>query len=188
MLKWYSLFSHTGRETEAVWHACHNLVSLETAITNNMDYDGPLPCIKLCSGKLINEWLMEPGNIEPESIITLNGYMRILPAEVLSYLKSIQCKVYNIHPAPINVYPDLKGKDPQNRLFEGIKSGKYDYQGAVIHKVDAGVDTGEIIYWRMQFPKAVLTLDDVYNDLHALGTAMWIEFFEEEMYQDGSDT
>ena len=186
MVKWYSLFSHTGKETEAVWNLLKDKLHLEAAITNNNAYEGPLPYIKLISGKYVNEWLMEPGNVEPGSIITLNGYMRIIPAEVLEYLASINCKVYNIHPAPIQIYPDLRGKDPQEALYAGLQSGKYSFIGAVIHKVDAGVDTGEIVHWQTRMPVDIRTKDDLYGALHAMGTAMWVEFFREEMWKDGT--
>lgn len=185
MVKWYSLFSHTGKETENVQKLMGERIHLEVAITNNLKYDGPLPCIKLQSGNDINEWLMEPGNVEPGSIITLNGYMRIVPAEVLDYLASIDCRVFNIHPAPIGLYPDLKGKDPQERLFAGLKGGIYTCIGAVIHEVDAGVDTGNVIHWKLELPTAIHTKDDLYNRLHDMGTEMWIEFFSEEMWKDG---
>lgn len=185
MVKWYSLFSHTGKETESIWRLFDGQLHLEAAITNNIKYNGPLPYVKLISGKYINEWLMEPGNVEPGSIITLNGYMRIVPAEVLDYLASINCKVYNIHPAPIWLYPELKGKDPQERLWEGLQSGKYIYIGAVIHEVDPGVDTGKMVHWHMELPVGIYNKDDLYNRLHLIGTAMWVEFFREEMWRDG---
>ena len=188
MVNWYSLFSHTGKETEALRNLCEEQLNLVTAITNNVRYDGTLPCIRLLRGQDINDWLMEPGNIEPGSIITLNGYMRIIPAEVLEYLASINCRVFNIHPAPIQLYPDLKGKDPQERLYEGLKDGRYSIIGAVIHEVDAGVDTGNVIHWKAELPITVRTKEDLYKRLHDMGTEMWVEFFREEMWQDGKSS
>lgn len=188
MVKWYSLFSHTGKETEAIWQMCNKQLQLEAAITNNIEYEGPLPYIKLISGKYINEWLMEPGNVEPGSIITLNGYMRIIPAEVLEYLASINCKVFNIHPAPIWLYPELRGKDPQERLWEGLQDGRYSYIGAVIHEVDPGVDTGRTVRWRFILPTCIRDKEDLYATLHDLGTVMWEEFFRKEMWKDGESS
>lgn len=185
MVKWYSLFSHTGKETESIWRLFDGQLHLEAAITNNIQYKGALPSVKTYLPTVINEWLMAPGNVEPGSIITLNGYMRIIPAEVLEYLASINCKVYNIHPAPIQYYPDLRGMDPQGRLYEGLLDGRYHCIGAVIHEVDAGVDTGNIIHWKLELPATIRTKDDLYDRLHAMGTEMWIEFFREEMWKDG---
>ena len=184
MTKWYSLFSHTGRETEAVQKLMGEQLHLEVALTNNMAYEGSLPCIKL-TAPLINAWLMRPGNVDPGSIITLNGYMRIIPAEVLEYLASINCKLYNIPPAPLWCHPELRGKDPQERLYEGLLDGRYACIGAVIHEVDAGVDTGNIIHWKMELPINAFTKADLYDRLHAMGTEMWIEFFRKEMWKDG---
>ena len=185
MIKWYSLFSHTGRETENIKNACEGVVYLDTAITDNAGYSGDLPYIKLIDHKCINEWLVEPGNVEPGSIVTLNGYMGILPAEVLEYLRSIDVGVYNIHPAPIQLYPDLRGKDPQIRMYEGLKSGKYVYAGVVIHKVDEGVDTGEIVHWSYRIGDPSMTFEDFLEQMHELGLQLWVEFFTKGMYNNG---
>lgn len=179
MVKWYSLFSHTGQETATLTWMMYPDVKLVTAITNNSKYEGPLPCTKLTSAKAINEWLMKPGNVAPGSIVTLNGYMRIIPEEVISYLHSINCRLLNIHPAPIQMYPDLRGMDPQERLYEGIQSGKYQYVGAVIHNVDAGVDTGALVNWSLELADPNMTKNELYQHLHDIGTRLWLEVFQE---------
>lgn len=176
--KWYSLFSHTGKETENIRNQCRK-VQLEAALTTNLQYEGSLPYVKLISGRYVNEWLMESENVEPGSVITLNGYMRILPAEVLDYLHSKNCRVYNIHPAPIWLYPELRGKDPQERLYTGIQEGKYACIGIVIHEIDSGVDTGKVVYWKCQIADPDMTLDQLYEELHAMGTNAWIDYLEE---------
>lgn len=185
MVNWYSLFSHTGKETECIRDMLRDKLKLVHALTNNVDYDGELDVIKFRSGADINTWLMEPGHVEPNSITTLNGYMRILPKEVLEYLASINCKVYNIHPAPIQLYPELKGADPQERMWDGLQSGKYQLIGVVIHEVNAGVDTGKIVHWVVELPTDVQTKDGLYERLHSMGFDAWFEFFEERMYENG---
>lgn len=180
MVKWYSLFSHTGQETTNLAKMLYPDVELVAAITNNSSYEGPLPCIKRIALD-INEWLMEPGNVEPGSIVTLNGYMRIIPEKVINYLHSINCRLLNIHPAPIQLYPDLRGMDPQERLYKGIQSGKYHYIGVVIHNVDTGVDTGSIVNWSMEFADPNMTKDELYQRLHDIGTKLWLEVFREEI-------
>ena len=62
----------------------------------------------------------------PDAIITLHGWLRIMPPEICE-----RHRIYNGHPGLITEYPELKGKDPQIRAFEGIKSGKYLTAGAV---------------------------------------------------------
>ena len=49
-------------------------------------------------------------------------------------------EIYNGHPGLITKYPELKGKDPQERSFK-----QYETAGAVLHKVTAGVDEGDVI-------------------------------------------
>lgn len=180
MVNWYSLFSHTGQETRALSQALKGRAVLQRALTTNMGYNGPLLlALKFRKTEWINQYLTTPGNIEPGSVITLNGYMRILPEEVINYLHSIGCTVLNIHPAPIQLYPELRGKDPQDRLYEGIQSGKYGFIGAVIHKVDAGVDTGEIVNWKLELADPSMSLPGLYAHLHNMGTELWLEVFEE---------
>ena len=72
----------------------------------------------------------------PEAIITLHGWLRIMPPEICE-----KFMIYNGHPGLITEYPELKGKDPQIRAFEA----KHPVAGAVLHKVVAGVDEGRII-------------------------------------------
>lgn len=180
MVEWYSLFSHTGSETKAVMEQLSDELLLRKVLTTNMDYAGQLPMVlRFRKADWINQWLMQPGNVEPNSIVTLNGYMRILPEEVINHLHSIGCTVLNIHPAPIQLYPDLRGKDPQERLYEGIQSGKYGFIGVVIHEVDAGVDTGKIVNWELQFADPSMSKDKLYECLHDMGTRLWVETLKE---------
>lgn len=179
MVNWYSLFSHTGAESAALQDQLSDVLELRVAITTNMKYNGSLKPLVQMPGKSINTCLMLPGFVMPKSIITLNGYMRILPEEVINYLHSIDCKIYNIHPAPIQLYPELRGKDPQERLYEGIQSGIYHYIGVVIHEVDAGVDTGKIVHWRAKLADVNASKEDLYAELHDMGETMWLELLRE---------
>lgn len=178
MAKWYSLFSHTGKETETLKERMAGVLELHTAITNNMDYVGSLPCRKMSTDG-INSWLLSVGNIEPGSIITLNGYMRILPVDVLKYLYNIDCKIFNIHPAPIMLYPELKGADPQERMYKGIQEGKYDFIGNVIHLVDEGVDTGPMVSWSLKLADPGMTEAEMNADLREMALEQWVEVLQE---------
>lgn len=191
--KWYGLFSHTGKELETLAGKDHDWdVRLDTVITNNTSYQGKLPLqgvrlYKLESCDDINWVLKQSHVVADNSLITLNGYMRVLPADVLQNLKCRGCKVYNIHPAPIQLYPELKGKDPQERMYEGIQKREYNYIGVVIHEVDAGVDTGKIVHWVLQLADHNMTKDELYERLHELGTQAWESFFRERMYEYGEN-
>lgn len=191
--KWYGLFSHTGRELETL--ASKDLewgIRLNAVITNNMDYFGSLDMqgvavYRMASFKDVNWLLNQPQYVEDNSLITLNGYMGIVPSDVLRNLKMRGCKLYNIHPAPIQIYPELRGKDPQERMYEGIQQCKYNCIGVVIHEVDEGVDTGKIVHWILRMADRCMTKDELYKSLHELGTQAWESFFRERMYESGEN-
>lgn len=180
MVNWYSLFSHTGNETRALVKQLSDELLLKRALTTNMAYTGPLSTVlRFRKAAWINQWLLQPGNVCPNSIVTLNGYMRILPGPVLGYLRNIGCTVLNIHPAPIQLYPELRGKDPQERLYDGVQDGRYGYVGVVIHEVDDGVDTGKIINWRLELADPSMSKSELYEHLHAMSTELWVETLKE---------
>ena len=108
----------------------------------------------------------------PNAIVTLHGWLRIMPAYVCE-----RSKIYNGHPGLITEYPELKGKDPQIRAFEGIKEGKYPTAGAVLHKVVAGVDEGKVIA-EERFNTFQLELDDLFRILRDRSLFMWHNFLK----------
>ena len=192
--KWYGLFSHTGKELETLAGMDHDWdVRLDTVITNNLGYKGDLSkrgvmVLKLASTRDVN-WLMkQPMCIEDNSIITLNGYMGIIPSDVLHNLRMRGCKIYNIHPAPIQMYPELRGKDPQDRMYEGVQRHEYNYIGVVIHEVDEGVDTGKIVHCILELADYGMSKEEMYGRLRELGTRAWESFFRERMYVDGENS
>ena len=99
----------------------------------------------------------------PNAIVTLHGWLRIVPEYVCE-----RSRIYNGHPGLITKYPELKGKDPQIRAFEG----KYKTAGAVLHKVSGGVDEGEVILSR-EFNTSGLDLDDFFRILRDKALSMW---------------
>ena len=105
-------------------------------------------------------WLLESFK---DPIITLHGWLRVMPPEICD-----RFTMYNGHPGLITKYPELKGKDPQVRAFEG----KYDTAGAVIHKVTAGVDEGKVIL-KEEFNAMNLSLDDLFRILRDRSLYMW---------------
>lgn len=109
-------------------------------------------------------------HVDKNDLITLHGYLKIIPAIVCeSY------SIYNLHPGLITKYPELKGKDPQIKAFNlGLKEG-----GVVIHEVIEEVDSGKVL-----LAKAIsienFSLDEVYEKLHDLAQVAWIEFLRGE--------
>jgi len=102
----------------------------------------------------------------PEAIITLHGWLRIMPPEICE-----KHNIFNGHPGLITKYPELKGKDPQIRAFEG----KYPTVGAVLHKVTAGVDEGEILMSE-EVNAFNLSIDDIFRILKDRSLYMWCNF------------
>lgn len=191
--KWCGLFSHTGKELETLASMDHEFdLRLGVVITNNSNYNGKFMqpgfnCYRAPNTKWINALLKQPEVVKRNSLVTLNGYMGILPEDVLDSLHARGCKVYNIHPAPIQLYPELRGKDPQERMYEGIQNRQYSYIGVVIHEVDAGVDTGKIVHWIVEMADHGMTKTELYQRLHELGTRAWEAFFRERMYEDAEN-
>ena len=74
--------------------------------------------------------------IREGSIVTLHGWLRIIPGEICN-----DYKIYNGHPGDIIKYPELKGKDPQERAF----NSQHETAGCVLHEAVAEVDAGNII-------------------------------------------
>ena len=75
-----------------------------------------------------------PGDYD---IYVLCGYMKIIPE---TWLKGK--KVINYHPGTV----EYKGIDPQKRMIEDYSKGIITQGGGIIHYVDGGVDTGNVIY------------------------------------------
>jgi folate-dependent phosphoribosylglycinamide formyltransferase PurN len=103
-------------------------------------------------------------------IVTLHGYLRIIPAEICS-----KYEIYNLHPGLIDRYPELKGKDPQQRAIDG----KYDIVGCVLHKVIPEVDCGKIID---SYPLIIKGRNHDVNSLTAelknMALIMWGKFLK----------
>lgn len=177
---WYAMFSHTGKEIEAVSKRLGRRPDVIYA--NNLGYDGPL---------LSRVWFGQHGGIlensvgmlQPNSVLTLHGYNRILPKWYVEYLKEYNIKCYNLHPAPIQLYKELKGKDPQERLFKGIQDGQYKYIGNVIHEVVPEVDSGEIMAWDLMEvdgnTSICKSVEALSKSLHNAATLLWTEFLKE---------
>ena len=106
-----------------------------------------------------------------DPIITLHGWLRIMPPEICN-----KYEIYNGHPGLITKYPELKGKDPQMRAWEG----DYEFCGSVLHRVTEGVDEGEIIS-SASFTKDMLDVNDYFRILREMSLNLWVEFLREKI-------
>lgn len=104
-------------------------------------------------------------------LITLHGWLRIMPAVICN-----QYEIYNGHPGLITDYPQLKGKDPQQKAFDlGL-----EYSGCVIHKVTEGVDEGKILMDRKVSIKG-LEAAEIFRILHKISISLWVEFLKNKL-------
>lgn len=101
-------------------------------------------------------------------IITLHGWLRVMPEEICS-----NYNIFNGHPGLITEYPELKGKDPQIRAFEG----KYKIAGCVLHRVIPKVDEGKIIA-EERFNADGIELNELFRILKDRSLYMWIQFLK----------
>lgn len=172
-MKWTALFSRTGNE----------IYNISLAIQRNPDVIGTNR--KKMDG--VNKYLLDFHNIQQMSkkpsieeyhqvlegsdLVTLHGYLRILPDEICE-----QYNIYNLHPGLINKYPELKGFNPQEKAY----NLKLPTSGSVIHKVIPEVDSGEIVDY-IETDINNLNLDEIYQKLHDDSSKLWIKFLKEKV-------
>lgn len=170
---WVAFFSQTGSEICEIAEKLDRWPDL--IITNHrpehlrtIDKRIPQDRLKWTKNKPeIHEyrWLLEDYS---DAILTLHGWLRIMPEEICE-----RFSIFNGHPGLITEYPELKGKDPQIRAFEG----KYPVAGAVLHRVVAGVDEGKVLM-EERFNAWNLELDELFHILKDRSIFMWCSFLK----------
>lgn len=140
---WIALFSQSGSEILALTEKLEFKPSI--ILTNNlrMSWVSGIDIFKCAPHDELMEWLRlsYPDNTfrNEKVLITLHGYLRIIPEDICMRYKNI----YNGHPGAIDLYPELKGKDPQEKVWNNNE--KYRIIGSVVHEVVPEVDGGEIV-------------------------------------------
>ena len=178
---WIALFSQTGQEIIDISNQIDRIPDL--IISNNH----PSNVFNILKG-VEYKWLTTFGNEaktldildevvkDPENtLITLNGWLRIVPPD-----KCSRYNIYNGHPGLITKYPELKGKDPQQRAWKDIH--KYDTVGSVVHKVVEEVDAGEIATESEVSSANISTLFEMYDALRSTSLKTWDSFLKEHLY------
>lgn len=175
--KWIALFSQTGSEilkvSELLNRAPDVIVTNQPITSPNINpelikkYGSKIICL---SSKPTSE---EYCNVFSKySIITLHGWLRIIPADICG-----KFLIYNSHPGLVipeseGGYGDiLRGKDPQVRAhLLGLKTS-----GCVIHKVIPAIDQGEVLdYSVVQI--AGMTQAQTIERLHEASIDLWFKF------------
>jgi len=182
MRPWVAFFSQTGTEINNLCKALE--VYPDAIVTNKITTDNVnkdlLRTTTFREHKLNQTiWYMLPLKPSLEDytevlskfknpVITLHGYLRIVPKEICE-----KYEIYNLHPGLIDKYPSLKGFNPQERAFVN----GYKLAGCVIHKVVPEVDEGEIMMSQGVSIESK-TLNEVYNILHDVAFDLWKSFFK----------
>ena len=108
---------------------------------------------------------------QDEVLVTLHGYLRILPPD---FTKS--STIYNGHPGLITKHPELKGMDPQKKAW----AESHIRIGCVIHKVIPELDSGEVVAEKM-IHNNFETFVDMLDALHVASSELWINFLNDRL-------
>ena len=169
---WTAFFSHTGTE---IVNISNKIGRFPDVIVTNKEpgaddiHEGIQENIYVPKKPAVQDYR---GILQPDTIVTLHGWMRIIPPEICE-----EYEIYNLHPGLITKYPELKGADPQKRVAESFNEERYKHIGCVIHEVTAGVDEGPVL--------AECSTHNVYSGvetiscrLHDMATQLWIDFLK----------
>ena len=167
--KWITFFSQTGAE---IADLSENIGRWPDIIITNSRPDH----LRTIDPRIVEYGYTEVPNkptvsdldtvLQDNAVITLHGWLRIMPGVICDkYL------IYNGHPGLITKYPELKGKDPQEKAYKL----KHEVIGCVLHKVTAGVDEGKIID-EERTNAFQLELDDIFRILKDRSLYMWTKF------------
>jgi len=174
---WVALFSQTGSEIVELSKVLNK--KPDFVITNaNLDEINPNIEVDFRINNEEAKTLDILDNIEFDTnntLITLNGWLRIVPPD-----KCRKYNIYNGHPGLITKYPELKGKDPQQRAWDNIDN--YNKVGSVVHKVVEEIDAGKVICEEMVPTSYIGSLDGTYDALRATSFTAWYRFLKERLY------
>ena len=118
-------------------------------------------------------------SIEPlkPSLIVLVGYMRILTPAFVEHFAKQNISIINIHPSLI---PKFSGAAFFGRsVHEAVLAAKETETGMTIHRVDSGVDTGEILLQK----SVPISPDDTPDTLKIKVQALEKQYYPEVIRQ-----
>jgi folate-dependent phosphoribosylglycinamide formyltransferase PurN len=185
-LIWKTFFSQSGSE---IYEISKNIGRFPDAIITNksfeeMDKINP-DLLERCFDRFI--FLPKKPTVEEykeairnADIITLHGYLRILPPQICG-----RFRIYNGHPGLITKFPELKGKDPQAKVWYKHFEKPYKLHGHVIHEVIPEVDAGKVVsekeFYSESIYKEFNSLNDYIVRLHKLAIENWVGFMRKSL-------
>ena len=174
-MTWTALFSQTGSE---IYQISEQLGKYPDMILcnkqDNLDEINPhligkCPIIFTDPKPTVEQYLQY---IQEDDLVTMHGWLRIVPGEVCE-----QRNIYNGHPGLITEYPQLKGKDPQQKAIDlGL-----EYSGCILHKATAELDGGPIVDVSDKVMVEGRTTDEVFSGLHEASVNMWVKFLDTKL-------
>jgi methionyl-tRNA formyltransferase len=182
-LIWKAFFSQSGSEINEI---SNRVGRFPDVIITNKSFEEMDKINPDLLEKCFNRFLFLPKKptiqeykeaIRYTDIITLHGYLRILPPEICS-----RFRIYNGHPGLITKFPELKGKDPQAKVWYKHFETPYKIHGHVIHEVIPEVDAGKVVAEKEIFIDNIYSkfnsLGDYINCLHGLAIDNWVAFMK----------
>ena len=171
-VKWAALFSHTGGEIVRLSNKLKRVP--DVIITNNTPgtdkiHEGIRDVVYTKKTPDVQNYEQLLQDYDKHDIITLHGWMRIIPPAICR-----QYNIYNLHPGLITEYPELKGKDPQQRVATCPDEKRYTKVGCVIHKVTGVVDDGPVVMSRSCSNNSSGE-KDLTETLHRMAGEMWLD-------------
>lgn len=160
-IKWIAMFSRTGYELAEIikrtgvlpFKIITNSKSICTDLIDTIETN-KIPLVRVSGNPSVEEYNQHL-SVEGKKTVTLHGWMRVIPPEICH-----EYEIFNGHPGLITKYPELKGKDPQEKA---VKLGHFQI-GTVIHRVIPKVDSGEIL--------ASTSIINTYKDVDAVSDVL----------------
>ena len=178
-MKWIAFFSQTGSEIVELSKSLGRKPDL--LVTNNFEDKIKLhPGIRKLDVNIMsaehnlvmNYFRNQVTYNVSETLISLHGYLRILPADICE-----RYEIYNGHPGAIDLYPELKGKDPQEKVWQD--NDKYTIIGSVVHRCTAELDGGEVLK-SVYVRNRNYTEEELYASLKMTSLSAWNFFMREK--------
>jgi methionyl-tRNA formyltransferase len=185
-LIWKTFFSQSGSE---IYEISKNIGRFPDAIITNKSFEDMDKINPNLLEKCFDRFVFLPKKptveeyreaIRHTDIITLHGYLRILPPEICS-----RYKIYNGHPGLITKFPELKGKDPQAKVWFNHAERPYYQHGHVVHEVIPQVDAGKVVaekeFYSHNIYSTFNSLDEYIKALHDLAIQNWVGFMRKSL-------
>lgn len=186
--RWILLFSHSGSEAAALVEGLYEQrpgMNIEPR-TNNLDINStPTWPIELVyddyHGSGPANVFTHPGRskapeihaylktVDEPTLITLHGYNRIIPSDVLA---NPSLEIYNLHPGDCLTHPQLVGKDPQEKAI----ALNLPSTGVMLHRVTEDLDGGPLYGFIRRDIKKETTLPTLVADLKEDALNLWFPF------------